>query len=617
MEKDALPIRLFRCSRFKWPLAFFPKREVPEQTGTMEAAMKWKQNLAATFAVMVCIAFAGVLFSFSPVFSQGGAPAGYEQAKVELDRLRNDEKRAQYRHEWLKAAAAFLEIYNGNKAWSNRPAALFRSAEALEEMARRSFVRKDAQDAASRFEQLARTHPQSVLADDALYRAAVIRHELMRDAAEARTLLLSIGKKYPKADFAPKAVTYIKKIDDSHVASLAPATDAPKPESGRALVSKVTPQLRGNDVTRIVVSLNKPASWRIRFQSPDAKSDRPPRLILEFSEAGPDKSLGSGERYTGMGILKRYAVDYTASEGKTVIFLDFADLYCYTVKAEKSPFRIIIETTAGNGVLTGGITVKDSAAQTAALPGLRQGASSGVRGGAPANVAAQLGLTVKTIIIDPGHGGKDPGAMHNGIVEREVSLDIAKRLANVLRAAGYKVILTRDKDVFVPLLDRPQVAASKKGDLFLSIHVNASKKPDKAGFETYILDLNGTREAMNLAAVENEGSSRTLGEMDAILKELQLSARVQESRRLAGAVQEKAISRLRRGGYKTENGGIRGALFQVLMGSSMPGVLIEVGYCSNAAEAKLLKQGKYRDAIAEGIANGVHHYARQLETAGK
>ena len=118
-----------------------------------------------------------------------GEPAGYGQAKVDLDRLRDDPRRAKYRHSWLKLADDFQELYDENPSWNNRPAALFRSAEALEEMARRSFNRKDAQEAASRFESLAGKHSSSVLADDALYRAAVIRNELMRDPGEDRAQL--------------------------------------------------------------------------------------------------------------------------------------------------------------------------------------------------------------------------------------------------------------------------------------------------------------------------------------------------------------------------------------------------------------------------------------------
>lgn len=105
--------------------------------------------------------------------------------------------------------------------------------------------------------------------------------------------------------------------------------------------------------------------------------------------------------------------------------------------------------------------------------------------------------------------------------------------------------------------------------------------------------------------------------MEAILTDLLLSARIQESRKLATEIQKNTVSQIKKRGHQVNNNGTKGAPFHVLIGSSMPGVLVEIGYCTNSAEAKRLKQSKYRDALAEGIANGIHNYARQLELAGK
>ena len=571
--------------------------------------MKDKQHM--TIAAYMGMFLCAVWLCLSPVRSGLAAePPAYEKAKVELTRLRGDEKRAQYRHEWLKSADAFLDIYESNTDWNNRPASLFRSAEALEEMARRSFVRKDAQNAAVRFEMLASKHPSSVLADDALYRAAVIRQELMRDGEAARALLRTIGKKYSKSDHASKAVAYLAGMDDSAVASLGPAP-AVKTVSEGARVGQITPQLR-KDVVRIVISVDRPVSWRIQHQAADPKSDRPARLTLDLTGASPDKTLKSGARYTKMGIFSRYAVDYAASQGKTRILLDFNKLQRYTVRAEKSPFRIIVEATGSTKALAQGISVSPPAKTTAS-----SSSAARSRPAVPPAMAAQLGLKVRTVVIDPGHGGKDPGTTHNSVVERELSLDIAKRVGNVLRAAGYNVVFTRDRDAWVSLSDRSRLAVKHKGDLFLSIHVNASAKPEVSGIETYYLDMAGTRESVRLAAVENAGSSRGLGEMEDILADMLLGARMQESRHLASLVQSKTVARLKKRGHAVKSGGTKGAPFHVLIGSPMPGVLVEVGYCTNAAEAKRLTQSKYRDALAEGIADGVHYYARELETAAK
>ena len=363
---------------------------------------------------------------------------------------------------------------------------------------------------------------------------------------------------------------------------------------------------------RITISLDEPNSWKMRHD-PGGKG-RKPQLTLDLEGAAPARAVKSGARYKEMGIFSRYSVEYSATSRHTRMVFDFSALRRYTVRTEKSPFRIVVEATASSRALTGGISVAESSSSSSAG---KTRTASAPRVTAPQNVAEQLGLRVKTIVIDPGHGGKDPGTSHNNIVERELTLDVAKRLGSVLRAAGYNVVFTRSKDNWISLSERSNIAVRKKGDLFISIHVNASTKPGISGFETYYQDLAGTKESIRLAAVENAGMNHRLGEMESILADLLLSARIQESRRLAAEVQKNAVSLIRKRGHQVNNNGTKGAPFHVLIGSSMPGVLVEIGYCTNSAEARRLKQSKYRDALAEGIANGVHHYARQLELAGK
>lgn len=616
------------------------------QKGIFSGSLPMKKKyVSLILLIATCLA---MLSSMPTRASAAGEPEGYGKAKVDLERLRDDPKRAKYRHSWLKLADDFQELYDDNPSWNNRPAALFRSAVALEEMARRSYNRKDAQNAAALFEQLAKKHSSSVLADDALYRAAVIRNELMRDPGEARDILVTICKKYSKSDHAGPAAAYIAKLDGkpeaTAVASLAPVgvptdeknadellstlsksyskkgdnsvvatLDTSSPVSVSrpdvpASITRVSPQKRGN-IVRIAISLGQPNSWTLDHQQGD--KGKSPRLILDLEGAEPAKAVKSGARYKDMGIFSRYTVDYSATNKRTRMVFEFSSLLRYTVKTEKSPFRIIVEATASSKELADGVSVKKSSS------GQTKSASSAPRISTPRNVAAQLGLSVKTIVIDPGHGGKDPGTSHNNIVERELTLDVAKRLGSVLRAAGYNVVFTRDKDHWISLSERSNIAVKKKGDLFISIHVNASTKPSVSGFETYYLDLADTTESIRLAAVENSGTDHRLGEMETILADLLLSARIQESRKLAADVQKTTVSLLKKRGHSVSNNGTKGAPFHVLIGSSMPGVLVEIGYCTNSTEAKRLRQSKYRDALAEGIANGIHNYALQLELAGK
>ena len=227
------------------------------------------------------------------------------------------------------------------------------------------------------------------------------------------------------------------------------------------------------------------------------------------------------------------------------------------------------------------------------------------------NLAAQLGLAVRTVVIDAGHGGHDPGAMHHGVVEKDVNLDVAKRLGEILKKRGYTVKYTRDRNKWLPLGERVRLGKKMQGDLFVSIHVNACENTKASGFETYILDFARTSSASRLATIENANSSR-LGDMDKVVSEILRGARTAESRRLADQIQASTLSHLKKQSYKVQDGGVKGAPFFVLVGSTMPSVLVEIGYCSNKFEASRLKNPKYLQQVAQGIANGIHGYARGL-----
>ena len=412
---------------------------------------------------LICLAFC--LFFCMSATASAANPPDYERAKAQLARLKESNPGA---NSWQACADAFREVYDNNPKWNLRVAALFRCGVALEEKAKVTGSSVDAKKAASVYEQAAKKFPYSALADDALFRAAVVYNELLKDQKKARVHLEHIARRYSRADHAKIAAEYRENMDGK-------------------------------------------------------------------------KSSASGR----------------SSGGKT------------PAKVEK-PGR------AGSHML-----------------------------------AAQLGLSVRTIIIDPGHGGRDPGAMHNGVVERDVNLDVAQRLKKILEKLGYKVFLTRSGNKGISLADRVNFSRRNKGDLFVSIHVNAAENTSISGLETYILDFARTSSASRLAMVENADSGR-LGDMDKILTEILTGARTSESRRLAENIQQSTLNYLKKNGVSTRNGGVKGAPFFVLVGSSMPSVLVEIGYCTNKSEASRLKSSKHRQRLAQGLANGIHAYARSL-----
>jgi len=233
------------------------------------------------------------------------------------------------------------------------------------------------------------------------------------------------------------------------------------------------------------------------------------------------------------------------------------------------------------------------------------------------SLSRQLGLKIKTIAIDAGHGGRDPGAIgKNGLREKNITLDIARRLAVLVKdRLGCNIVMTRDRDVFIPLEERPAIARMKGADLFVSIHINASPKRKTRGIETYVQSLTASdREAMATAARENAMSTKKLSELkselDRIFADLTRDDKIEESLYLADAVQGSLISSLKPVNRHADDlkAKVKRAFFYVLINTEMPSILAEVGFISNPDEEKLLRKESYRQSIAEALFQGVKKY---------
>ncbi len=224
---------------------------------------------------------------------------------------------------------------------------------------------------------------------------------------------------------------------------------------------------------------------------------------------------------------------------------------------------------------------------------------------------------IKRIVIDPGHGGEDPGAIGpTGLSEKNVVLDVAKKLGKILkRKYDVEVFYTRTKDVFIPLNERTDFANSKNADLFVSIHANASRKRHTKGIETYVLNWTNNKEAMRVAARENAISLKKMqkvqDELQIILLDLARNNKRDESIRLAHNVQNSLVDVLKSDYYGVEDLGVKQALFYVLIGAEMPSVLVEISFISNPVEERRLARNGYRYRIAEAIAKGIGAYIKQ------
>jgi len=224
----------------------------------------------------------------------------------------------------------------------------------------------------------------------------------------------------------------------------------------------------------------------------------------------------------------------------------------------------------------------------------------------------------RRVVIDPGHGGHDPGAVGpSGLYEKNVVLDIALKLKKILLADPFnEVFLTRETDRFISLEERTAMANRKNADFFVSIHANANPVRRVKGIETYLLNWTNDDEAMRVAARENKISLKKMREMhrqmDAlgmILNDLSRDSKRNDSIKLANYIQQSMVTTLNNeSSYKSIDLGVKQALFYVLFGARMPSVLVEVSFISNPQEEQLLSDESYRMQIAKAIAKGLNTY---------
>ena len=230
------------------------------------------------------------------------------------------------------------------------------------------------------------------------------------------------------------------------------------------------------------------------------------------------------------------------------------------------------------------------------------------------SLARQLGLGVSRIVLDPGHGGHDPGVRGNGVSEAELVLDVSLRLKKLLESQpGMDVVMTRDSDVFIPLEQRTAIANREGADLFLSIHANASRNLKARGVETYFLNFAANPEAEAVAARENSASGQTMHRLPDIVRAITLNNKIDESRDFADTVQKAMVRSLSSRNRELQDRGVKQAPFVVLIGAGMPSVLAEISFVSNKQEGLLLKTSAYRQQIAEALFDAIVKYQKSLK----
>jgi len=341
-----------------------------------------------------------------------------------------------------------------------------------------------------------------------------------------------------------------------------------------------------DDYTRVVVEFDRPVQTEgLQRLAADPGADRPERLYLDLEGIWVGRSYSEGVA-VGDGLLQAIRLGQNTLR-RVRLVIDLERYSHHRVLTLAHPHRIVVDVY-------------------------------GKRGGAEAEIGAAglpAGLRpIRTVVVDPGHGGRDPGAIGIGrLQEKKVTLRVAKALGRALEGYGFQVVYTRQDDRTLTLEERTAFAESAEGDLFISVHANAAPRRSVHGVETYYLDQNHERHALNLAARENgipRGQVNVLQETLAKLHMEELSPR---SHQLAQAVQKRLVTGLPRK-LRPEDLGVKKGPFYVLFLSNMPAILVEVGFLTNKSEAKRLRDTDYLDRLGAQLAAGVNAYSDEQKT---
>lgn len=289
----------------------------------------------------------------------------------------------------------------------------------------------------------------------------------------------------------------------------------------------------------------------------------------------------------------------TESTVRVAVDVDFTRVRRYEVFHVFDPFRIVID-----------VYPKEPKAPAAEIKTPQPAQPVGKA----YTMARQLGLGVRTVLIDPGHGGADPGCLDpTALYEKDLALDISLRLRDLLKAnTGLSVLMTRESDIAVPLENRTVIANQRRADIFVSVHINAFPDAKRKGIETFFLNFSTDPTVNALAARENATTTKTIGEMDKIIRKIVQNSKIVESQELARRVQKSLIAAARTRYKDVVDLGTKGGPFWTLIGAEMPSILVEISHLSNPVEARRLREDAYRQAAARGIYEGILAYLQSL-----
>ncbi|MBT1076719.1 N-acetylmuramoyl-L-alanine amidase [Geobacter grbiciae] len=367
------------------------------------------------------------------------------------------------------------------------------------------------------------------------------------------------------------------------------------------------------DYTRIAITVDREAHFETHQIKQHPGDALPSRIYLDITGArvGPGvHDLQIADHQLKSARVGQYKPDVVR------VVLDVDRIKEFKVFSLSDPFRIIVDVKGERPLEFAKLTEQVQPAPVPATAAETKAADTGDEKPSPKPVAKFKPGKIRRIVVDPGHGGHDPGAIGaGGTQEKDVVLALGLQVAAKIREElGIDVVMTRSTDVFIPLEERTAIANKVNADLFVSVHANASLNRSASGIETYYLNLAKTEKAAQLAARENGTSLDKVSLLQAILFDLMANYKLNDSAHLADEVQ-KALYKKINGHYPgTRNLGVKQGPFYVLVGATMPSILVETAFISNETEEARLRDKAFLDRAADGIVEGIKGYIRTIGT---
>ncbi|HSP07029.1 MAG TPA: N-acetylmuramoyl-L-alanine amidase [Acidobacteriota bacterium] len=553
-----------------------------------------------------------LLLSLSLCASAKDTAKDYYDRAMDLEQqLKGPGKGQQNLAQWKQVVEAYRKVYYSYPSSGYCDNSLFRVGALYAEMGGRFHDSLYYRRASSTFQFLIEQYPSSSLIEEAMLEYIRINRSELKNVTDARAMEARLRKISPE--------TAASALEDQSATATQPAS------------LKSVRHYTGTDYTRIVLDFDKEVSFkRNRLSDPD-------RLYFDFDNTVALKELLDQNFQVDDGFLKQIRVGQNSLRTARVV-LDLKSIESFEVFPLYHPYRLVIDVQGTKAVAAAPVAAAPlppvAVAPATTLPPVAVAPTTPPAAtpameiatdtqSAPAemaqantsgkySLARQLGLKVRRIVVDAGHGGHDPGAMHNGLRECDITLDVSQRLKRILETEyGFEVLMTRNDDRFVALEERTAFANSHSADLFVSIHVNSSRNRRAKGVETYYLNFATTPEAMEVAARENAIAEKNMGELQKLTTAIALNTKIEESRDFAGLIQTGLVGRLQKD-YPISSLGVKQAPFYVLIGAQMPSILAEISFISNQRESELLDSPTYRQSVAEGLSLGVKNYIETL-----